>query len=126
MSSIHSAVLHHRGAHSQPALPAQFTSTLIRMLSIFAAPITQAIVLCYGYCSFKAIESDKGKDDTRTLRKILSPKLIMLEVHIPASSCIGRRLAHLLVRILSRSLRKGILDYVSVIIPFYEEAYIAS
>jgi hypothetical protein len=36
------------------------------MLGLFAAPITQAIVLYCGYKSFKAIESDKGQDDTST------------------------------------------------------------
>ena len=36
------------------------------MLGIFAAPITNAILLYCGYLSFKAIESDKGNDDTRT------------------------------------------------------------
>ena len=76
------------------------------MLGIFAAPITNAILLYCGYLSFKAIESDKGNDDTRTctctemkygdLAIQISPTKRMSPTRDPCCHPSARRMAPLL------------------------------
>ena len=71
------------------------------MIPTFLVPLlSNAILLLCGYKSFKAIESFKGGDDTKWLTFWFCNSLL--------------------------GFAKAILDYVAMIIPFYNEAYLAA
>ena len=100
-------------------------ATMAMIPAIFVPLVVQALLLLCGYQSFKALESERNEDDKHWLtfwhaaaaRATLSCDYSLTYT---THSCV-RRLVYSML-----AMAKTVTDFVSIIIPFYDEAHIGA